>query len=338
MEEVIQTETPAAIDTLTQMVGGYCVARCLHAVVRFGVADQLEKDHPRTAAELAAAVGANPDALYRMMRLLSAHGVFEVREDKFQHSAVSHLLRSDHPQSMLAFAQLFGLPVYWQIYEQLDYSLKTGQPAAEKVIPEGYFPYFADHPEENNIFNAAMASKAHAHVAAVTAAYDFSKFNLVGDIGGGRGHLLQGILEATSHTSGLLFDLPHVVEEVAGIASDRLILQAGDFFKDPLPVCDVYILLEIIHDWPDEEALVILKAIRKSAPAHAKVLLIERMISTDRGPDFSIMLDIHMLALLGGRQRTLQEYQQLFTNAGFRFEREIPTFVDMTILEAVPND
>jgi hypothetical protein len=335
--DVIETKTPTAIDALTQIVGGYCVARCLHAVVGCGVADQLQEDQPRTAAELAAAVGVNPDALYRMMRLLATHGVFEARGDAFQHSALSRLLRSDHPQSMLPFAQLFGQPVYWQIYEKLDYSLKTGRPAAEKVIPEGFFGYMENHPEANSIFNAAMASKAYAHVAAITAAYDFSGFQLVGDIGGGYGHLLRGILEATPQTSGLLFDLPHVINEVGALASDRLILQAGDFFKDPLPVCDAYILLEIIHDWDDKDALAILKAIRKAAPAHARVLLIERMIATDSGPDFSVMLDIHMLALLGGRQRTLQEYQQLLTEAGFRFEREITTFVDMSILEAVPD-
>jgi hypothetical protein len=203
------------------------------------------------------------------------------------------------------------------------------------VLPEGLWGYYAQHPEESKVFNAAMASKAFGQVAGVMAAYDFSGFGTVGDIGGGRGHLLQAVLKAAPTAKGILFDLPTVIEEVADLASDRLKLQAGDFFKDALPVCDAYLIMEVIHDWPDEEALAILKAIRQAAPAHAKVLLLEQLISTDPGPHWTKMLDIHMLTLLGGRQRSLQEYEDLLSRAGFKLEREISTFSDVSILEAV---
>lgn len=332
MEEK-QSEIPDAFNTLAQLAGGYCVARCLHAIAGLGLADQLD-DTPRTATELASAVGVHPDALGRVLRLLAAHGVFQAEGDAFRHSPISRLLRSDHPQSMRSFARMFGLPVFWQIYEELEYSLRTGLPAAEKVIPEGFWGYFSAHPEDNKIFNATMAAKAHGQVAGVLAAYDFSGFKTVGDIGGGRGHLLHAVLEAAPSARGVLFDLPHVVAEAAGLATDRLSLQAGDFFKDPIPVCDAYLVMEIIHDWADAEALAILKAIRRAAPAHAKLLLIEQLIADDPGPHWSKMLDIHMLTLLGGRQRSLQEYRDLLAQAGFRLEREIPTFADISILEA----
>ena len=133
---------------------------------------------------------------------------------------------------------------------------------------------------------------------------------------------------------GVLFEQAHVIEEVAGLASDRLTLQAGDFFKDSLPACDAYLVMEVIHDWDDAESISILKAIRRAAPSHAKLLLIEQMIPEDPGPHWSKTLDIHMLTLIGGRQRTRQGYAALLAEAGFSFKRQIDTPADVSILEA----
>jgi len=320
--------------TVLQVAGGYCVPRCLHIVADLGVADALG-EQPRSAVELASSVGAHPDALGRALRLLAAHGVFEAHGDTFRHSPASRLLRSDHPQSLRAFARMIGLPINWSIYGALDHTLRTGQPAAEKVLPGGLWAYYAEHPEEASIFNAAMAAKAHGQVAGVIAAYDFSGFERIGDIGGGRGHLLQAVLDCAPSAKGVLFDLPHVIAEAADLASDRLTLQAGDFFHDALPICDAYLLMEIIHDWDDEQAVAILKAIRRAAPSHARLLVIEQMVPNDPGPHWSKMVDIHMLTLIGGRQRTRQEYAALFERAGFCFERQIDTGADISILEAV---
>ena len=324
---------PNPFETLTHMAGGYCLPRCLHVVADLGVADVLD-DTSRTAAELAAEVTAHPDALGRVLRLLAAHGVFEMHGDTFRHSAASRLLRTDHPQSMRAFARMFGLPLNWAIFEALEHSVRTGQPAAAKVFPEGFWAYFAQHPDEGRVFNAAMVAKAHGQVAGVMAAYDFTGFGLVGDIGGGSGHLLRAVLDAAPAAKGVLFDLPHVIEEAAGIGSEQLVLQAGDFFRDALPVCDAYLLMEIIHDWADDEAVAILKAVRRAAPPHATLLLIETIVPNTPGPDWSKMLDIHMLALLGGRQRTRQEYEALLGQAGFRLQREIDTRAGISIIEA----
>jgi hypothetical protein len=302
-------------------------------VADLGVADALEET-PRTATDLAASVSAHRDALGRVLRLLAAHGIFEMQGETFRHSPASRLLRTDHPQSMRAFAQMFGLPIFWATYEALEHSVRTGLPAASKVFPEGFWAYLAQRPEEGHVFNAAMGAKAQGAVAGILASYDFSGFDLIGDIGGGSGHLLRAVLDASPNAKGVLFDLPHVIEEDAGVASERLTLQAGDFFQDALPTCDAYLLMEIIHDWGDEESVAILQAVRRAAPPHARLLVIETIVPDDSGPDWSKMLDIHMLALLGGRQRTQQEYEALLVRSGFLFQREIDTRAGISILEA----
>lgn len=325
---------PNPLHTLLQMAAGYCLSRCLHVVANLGVADALEET-PRTAAELAAAVGANPDALGRALRLLSAHGVFVSEGSGFRHSAASRLLRSDHPQSARAITRMLGLPIHWKVLEALEDSVRSGLPSVDQVVPEGLWPWYAKHPEENALFNAAMVGKAHGQVAGVLSAYDFSPFSKIGDIGGGRGHLLQAVLEAAPGATGVLFDQPHVIAESASLASKRLSLQSGDFFKDALPACDAYLVMEVIHDWNDHESIAILRAIRKAAPRHAKLLLIEELIPDDPGPHWSKTLDILMLSLLGGAQRTRQEYAALFKAADFSLVRVVDTG-GISILEAVP--
>jgi hypothetical protein len=320
-------------ETLRQMAAGYCLSRGLHVVANLAVADQLDET-PRTAAELALSVGAHPAALHRVLRLLSAHGVFESCDDKYRHSPASRMLRADHPQSMRDFVRMFGLPPLWATFEEMEQSVRTGLPVGEKVTSGGLWAYLAKHPEANAVFNAAMVTKAHAQIAGVLATYDFSGFEVIGDIGGGRGHLLSEVLERVPTARGVLFDLPHVVEDKGGATSPRLRRQAGDFFKDELPVCDAYLVMEVIHDWGDAEAISILKSIRRSAPSHAKLLVIEEIVPDDPGPAWSKMLDIHMLTLIGGKQRKRGEYEALFDAAGFSFKREIDTGAGISILES----
>ena len=331
MEDGVSEPNPFA--TVQQIAGGYCLSRCLHVVADLGVADALGAT-PRSATDLAAAVGADPGALDRALRLLAAHDVFAVQGDTFAHSAASRLLRDDHPRSMRAFARLFGLPLNWALFGAFGEAVRTGHPAVAAVHPEGFWGYLAQHPEEAHVFNQAMADKARAAVAGILAAYDFAAFGSIGDIGGGSGHLLRAVLDAAPGATGVLFDLPHVIADAAALASDRLVLQAGDFFRDPLPHCDAYLLMEIIHDWEDAQAVAILRAVRAAAPAHAKVLLIETIVPDEPGPDWAKMLDIHMLALLGGRQRTRREYAALLDQAGLVLAREIETGAGIAILEA----
>jgi hypothetical protein len=320
-------------ETLRQMAAGYCLSRGLHVVASLGVADQLDET-PRTAAEMAVSVGAHPEALDRVLRLLSAHGVFESCEGKYRHSPASRMLRADNPMSMRDFVRMFGLPPFWATFGEMEQSVRTGVPAGEKVTTGGLWAYLAQHSEANAVFNATMVTKAHTQIAGVLGAYDFSGFEVIGDIGGGRGHLLSEVLERVPTARGVLFDLPHVLADEAGAKSPRLSRLAGDFFKDKLPVCDAYLVMEVIHDWDDAKSVSILKAIRRAAPSHAKLLVIEEMVPGGPGPAWSKMLDIHMLTLIGGKQRKQGEYEALFNAAGFSFKREIDTGAGISILEA----
>jgi hypothetical protein len=255
---------PNPFSTLQLIAGGYCLPRCLHVVADLGVADVLG-DEPMTPTALAGAVGAHPDALGRVLPILTTLGVFGTRDGKFHHTPASRLLRADHPHSMRPFVRMFGVRFNRDTYAELGYSIRTGLPAGDKVTPGGFWSYFSARPEEWSIFNEAMEAKAHGQVAAIAAAYDFSGFKVIGDIGGGRGHVLRAVLEQAPAARGVLFDLPRVVEEAEGLASERLTLQPGDFFKDELPFCDAYLLMDIIHDWGDEESEAILKAVRRAA-------------------------------------------------------------------------
>lgn len=321
------------VATVMQMTGGFILSRCLTVVANLGVADALD-DTPRTAAELADLVGAHPDALKQVMRLLASQGMFELQNELFSHTPASRLLRSDHPQSMRPFVQFFGSPLLWSTYEQLEFTVRTNHPATEKSAPDGFWNYMQTHPDEGQIFNQTMVSKSRAAVAGVAANYDFSSFNLICDVGGGLGHLLSAVVNSTPNVKGILFDLPHVLKRAEGIASDRITLQAGNFFSDHLPAADAYLLMDVIHDWGDEQAKVILKAIRQAAPAHAKLLVIEGVLPETPGPSWVKVMDVQMLTLFGARQRTQAEHQILLESAGFMFQRVIPTGAEHSIVEA----
>jgi hypothetical protein len=328
--------TPTPHEVVMQMSAAWLLSRSLHVVADLGVADVLGET-PQTAAALAQATGAHPQALERTLRLLSAHGVFATRDGMVSHTAGSRLLRTDHPQSLRSLVRMFGLPFNQGAYGFLEHSLRTGRPAVEKVAPAGMFTYLADRPQEARLFGEAMTAKARGHVAGILGAYDFSGFHVIGDIGGGHGHLLRAVLERAPAARGVLFDLPNVLREVGGLASERLLLQPGDFFSDPLPACDAYLLMEVIHDWGDEEAIAILKAVRAAAPAHARLLVIEQLVPDEPGPHWAKTLDVLMLAVTGGLQRTGQEYEALLASSGFRLERLIDTAGGIAIVEAVPK-
>jgi hypothetical protein len=329
-------EPKSAIETIAQITNGYVLPRCLHVVADLGVADVLD-DSPESAASLAQKTGTNPDALDRVLRLLAAHGVFHVCDGSYHHSPASRLLRTDHPQSMRAFVRMVELPICWDSFREMSYSIRTGRPAADQIVKGGFWEYFRQSPETGRVFDAAMKAKSQAHIHCVLNAYDFCRFASVADIGGGRGHLLRAIMDVSPGTTGVLFDQPHVVQDAAAfLDSDRIRLQGGDFLRDPLPICDAYVLMEVIHDWSDEESLQILKAVARVAPQRAKLLLLETMIGADNEPNRGKVLDLFMLTLLTGRQRTKEQYAELLAASSFRLEQEIQASPEISILEAVP--
>ncbi|HVS78402.1 MAG TPA: methyltransferase [Steroidobacteraceae bacterium] len=319
-----------------QLATGYWSSRCLHVVAELGVADHIGAE-PQSVEALAKAVGAHPQALARVLRALAALGLFEEAGGGYRHTEASRMLRSDHPQSLRAFVRMMGMPVHWQAYGELEHSVRTGESAMTRIAPGGTFQYFADHPAQARIFDDAMAAKSHEQIANVIGAYDFPRTARIADIGGGRGHLLRAVLAANPGTTGVLFDLPHVIVALASSPlADRLTLRSGSFFTDALPECDVYLLMSVIHDWGDSEAMAILNAVRRAAPAHARVLLLEMLLPEAPGPHPAKFLDIEMLVMTsGGRERTRSEYEQLLEAAGMHLARVIPTQTPTMVLEAV---
>lgn len=320
---------------IQQLSAGYYASRCLHAAAELGIADALG-DEPRDVASLAAATGANADALGRILRLLDTHGVFRLEDGIVTQTAASSLLRSDHPHSMRDFARMFGLSLQWRSAELLLDSIRTGEAAAPRAFEGGFWGALGERPEEARIFDAAMVAKAMAQIGPIIASYDFTPFSHIVDVGGGQGHLIRAILGACPRAKGTLFDLPHVVDAAreSGDMGGRLAFQGGDFFADALPSADAYILMEVIHDWADAPAARIIATVRKSAPAGAKLILIETEVPEGREPDWSKTLDIAMLTLFAARQRTAAEYQRLLASEGFHILNAINTAAGITVFEA----
>ena len=323
--------SPANIQVL-QLTSAYWASRCLHVVAQLGVADHID-DRSRSTEELAKATATQPDALYRVLRLLASLGVFAWEDGAWTHTEASRLLRSDSPGSLRDYVRMLGLPIFWGAFEDLDYSLRTGESAFAKRNAGGVFAYLASHPEESRIFDAAMTSKSHRDIVAIVPAYDFSQFGTIADIAGGRGHLLRAILKQSPRTQGILFDQPHVVAEVKPSKEEKLTVIGGNFFTDSMPQAEAYLLMNIIHDWADEESIKILSGIRKQMPARARVLLIETVVPTTPGPHLSKELDIAMMVLPGGKERTQEEYAALAAKCGLRLQRAIATQSPYSILE-----
>lgn len=307
-------------------------SRCLQVVAELGVADALE-DEPASVETLAARCELDADALDRVLRLLAAHGVFERVNGGFRHTPASQLLRSGQPMSMRAFSRMMGMPVFSATFAQLDHSVRTGSPALEAVTPGGLWPYLQEHPDEARIFDHAMTAKAGADIAAVLGAYDFSRFGTIADVAGGRGHLLRAVLDAAPRAQGVLFDLPEVVGTL-DVEHERLTAHAGDFFVDELPSADAYVLMDILHDWPDAECVAILSAIRRAAPRDATLLVVEDVLAEVGADPHGRTLDVIMLAVTGGRERTPCQLAELFDAAGFSEGEVIETAGPRRIVEA----
>jgi hypothetical protein len=319
---------------LFDLATGYLLPRCLHVIAELAIADALG-DVPMSAQALAQTTGTNADAIHRMLRLVATAGVFEAKGDLWAHTPLSRALRSDGLGSARAFVRMIGDPLNWGAAGELAYAARTGKPAVEKAVPEGIWGYYDKHPQDARLFDEAMTAKSLAMIPALVAACDFSRFSVVADVAGGLGHVLSGVLEANKKTRGILFDLPQVVAPVA--ASERMSVQAGSFFDDPLPVADAYILSNILHDWADADAIRILKSVHRAAPKHAELLVLEFVLTGTPEPHPAKVLDIIMLSMTTGRERNENEYRALFTAGGFRLDRIVPTQSPMSIIVAKPN-
>ena len=326
---------------MLQVATGYIASSALYAAITLNIADHLAPG-PKGVAELAKATNANEDALYRVLRLLASLGIFaEVGPRQFALTPAAELLRKDVPGSLRGMAVFLPDPVHYRIYEDIMDSMLTGKPAVETALGMPVFEYLAKNPDYSQVFNEAMTAMSAPVAGAAIEAYDFSAIGTLVDVAGGHGEVLMSILKANPTVKGILADLGHVVDGAkprlasAGLA-DRCQAVACDFFAAVPEGGDAYIMKHIIHDWDDERASVILKNIGTAMGAKkGKVILLESVIAAGATPDLGKFIDIEMLLLPGGRERTADEFRSLFERSGFTMTKVVPTKSPLSVIEAV---
>jgi hypothetical protein len=329
---------PAA--QLLQIASGMLPAAAVFVAAKLGIADLLT-DGPKSAEELAAATGMDEHSLYRVLRAVASVGVFAESADRtFTNTPMSDLLREDSPNSSRDMVLWMSEEPHWRVYGHLLYSVETGKPAWDKVHGEPCFDsLFGKMKDLGATFNRAMTSFSRQTIPAILEAYDFSGAGTIADIAGGVGHLLGAVLEKYTDAKGVLFEFPPVLEGAPAMLDsygvrDRVELVSGDFVESIPVVADIYMLKHIIHDWYDDKCTTILGNIRSVMPNDARVLIMDGIVPPIGEPHFSKFLDLEMLMLPGGMERTAEEFQTLLTGAGFELTRIIPTKSPTSIIEA----
>ncbi len=335
--ELEQTPQMPPQAVIMQMAMGFIVSQALAVAARLRIADFL-KDGAKTADELAALTAAHSPSLYRLLRALASVGVLRKDGENFSNTALGDVLRSDHPQSMRAALNMMGDPEHWNSHGNMMQSVRTGEIAFDYTFGMPVFPYFAQNPNAAKVFDESMTSFSAAVAEAVSSAYDFSNAKTIADIAGGHGILLAKVLQKNPNAKGVLFEQPQVLEgnilAKEGVA-DRTETVSGDFFAEIPVVADIYLMKFIIHDWNDEQSIEILSNLAKSAPKGSKLLLVETVVEEDDNtPSLSKIMDLNMLVMTGGRERTATEYAALFEKTGFEFVKVYPT-APLQIVEAV---
>jgi hypothetical protein len=328
----------SAAPEIVQMATGHIVAQALYVAAELRIADHLA-DGSRTAAALADATHADPAALYRLLRTLTGVGLFtQTADGEFATTPLGESLRSDAPGCAGAMVRMIAGPTLFRACGELLHAVKTGGTAFDKALGQPVFGYFAEHADEAAVFNDAMIGFHGSEPPAVAAGYDFSKIGTLIDVGGGTGNLLMTILEAYPMVRGVLYDLPHVVAharqaiERRGLTA-RCEVKEGSFF-DAIPTGgDAYLMSHIIHDWDEGKCLSILGNCRRAMGRDARLLLVEMVIPPGDEMHPAKLLDLTMLIATGGRERTADEYRDLYAKAGFELTRVVPTASPVSVVE-----
>lgn len=332
---------PDPRNQILQFATGYMPAICLHTAAKLKIADLLAAG-PRPVAELAwGAGGVNENALYRVLRALACIGVFtETAPGIFANTAASELLRAGTPGSLHEIVLWLADPFHLRVFAEFMHSVKTGATAVKKATGFEAFDYLQQDAAEHAVFNAAMTNLSAWLIGPVLEEYDFGGLGTLADIGGGHGFLLAAILQKHPGLRGIVCDLPDVVAgakpriDSLGLAS-RCEIAGGDFFQG-VPPADSYVLKSVIHDWDDARSVAILKnCARAMRGSGGKVLLIEFVIDPGNEPSLAKWIDMEMLAMAGGRERTERDFAELFSQAGLRLARVVRTKSPYCVIEAV---
>lgn len=325
---------------ILDLITGFWAARAVAAVARLGVADQLAKG-PRTAAELAPLIGANRDALYRLLRAMTSIGVLtQDAGGRFDLTPVGNCLRSGIAGSMRASIASELDTAHWQSWGHVEDCIRTGQPAFQKLFGMSAWDYYrTENPDEGRLFSENMTAMSGAEMQAILAAYSFAGARLIVDVGGAHGAFLAAVLGKVPQARGVLFDRPEVVElagpalQEAGVAG-RVERVSGNFFESVPTGGDLYLLKHILHDWTDDECVSILRCIRKAMVPAARVVVAELPILEGGSSPFTALVDVNMLVMVTGKERTPEEYAELFRRAGLELASVTPTESPIALLEA----
>jgi hypothetical protein len=310
------------------MLTGYWISQAIYVAAKLGIADLLQQG-PKNADELAQVTGTHARSLYRLLRALASIGVFAEAEDgRFGLTPLGAYLQTGIPGSVRALTLNHGERLY-RPWGELLHSVRTGESAFHHIFGMDVWQYATQNPEAAALFNVAMTELTTQVATAVVAGYDFSRFGTIVDVGGGHGTLLLSILEANPQLRGILFDLPHVTESAkkhieAASLTGRCEVVAGDIFSSVPGGGDAYILKNIIHDWDDERALKILQNCNRAMADNGKLLLVEEVIPPGNALSFGKLVDLNMLVMAGGGERTEAEYRALFAASGFQLTNVIP--------------
>ena len=331
-------EVPPPLQML-QVMSGFWISRCVYIIAKLGIADLL-KDGPMTAEELAVASGAHAPSLFRVLRALAAVGVLtQSDENRFGNTPMSETL-IDGPGSLRWFAMTELGEEHYPAWGELMHSVRTGEIAFDQAFGEPVWEFFGKNPENARIFNNAMSGMTAQAEAALHAAYRFEGIKTIMDVGGGHGGLITSILERNPAMRGILFDSPQVVEgaqpklEAAGI-TDRCQTVGGNFFESVPSGADAITMKWIIHDWNDQQAIAIMKNCARALPENGKLILVEAVVPPGDEMHFAKFIDLNMLVMTGGKERTEEEFRQLYEASGFELGRIVPTESPFSVIEGV---
>jgi hypothetical protein len=333
------SDTPPPHAALVQMATAHWVSHIAYVAAKLNLADHLSTG-PQTAEVLAAKTQTHAPSLYRLMRTLANLGILaEDSSHRFALTPVGEALKTGAPGNARATILTLANPSWVGGWGQLLYSVQTGKPAFEKSLGMNIFDYFAKHPDEGSLFSETMLGFHGAESAAVAAAYNFSESKTIVDVGGATGNLVATILGKFPQSRGVVFDLPHVAADAraaiqsAGL-SNRLSFEPGSFFENVPTGGDAYLLSHIIHDWPEDRCLTILRNCRRAMNPNGRMLIIEMVLPPGNTPHPGKMLDMMMLVGPGGQERTQAEYESLLAKADLQLARVVPTESAVSVVEA----
>lgn len=332
-------QTPQGHAAVFRMLEGMWVAHIVSAIAKLDIPDRLAAG-AKTAADLAREIGADDGCLSRLLRTAAGFGLLtEDRDGRFGLTELTDVLRSDAAPGMKKIAEFFSDEWHIRSWQRLVETVKTGRPGLDLAYGMPFFEYLTKHPEPAATFFEGMTNFSSVEGPAVAAAYDFGPFQTVCDVGGGHGLLLALILERNRTARGVLLDQAHVVEQARTQAAlrgvvDRVRFESGDMFQEVPRGMDTYVLKRILHDWSDAECGRILSHCRRGVNAGGKLLVVEQVILEDGDSRAARLMDLEMMVLLGGRERTGEDFRRILAEAGWRLSRIVPTASPMYILEA----